>query len=1198
MDWFTDRLRAERAARESDSNVPIPTEEDLVTFPSETIRDMSVYKCTPFTRRSDASHQQDEVVNDEMPTEGIVGGVVQVPEGQGGDGPTPEGKLKQQSLIFDSEFECGNLDTAVRVLGREGLLRNAQRETQLSGESPCQSETPGALAVHQEYDLRLCYDMFTTGNIQWYFFGVTAPPPSPQAPSATPSPCPLSEDTHLTYPLTVRFNITNMMKSDALYNYGCRPATYSHRAAEVDNIGWTHAGFDVCYYKNDTSFVKKSKDRTRRQHHYTLSFSYTFQGPDTVYFAHCFPYTYTRLQNYLLALERDTRIATFIRRKMLCCTLANNRCDLLTITAPSQNPTDMDNRPGVVITARVHPGESNSSFVMEGLLDFLTSEHPEAVILRATYVIKVVPMLNPDGVIHGNYRCSLAGCDLNRKYMGTDSALHPTIYAVKEVISELSRSRGVALYLDIHGHSQRKNVFLYGCDPNQSNVDKIMSAVQMLSPAQGLDRSVFSRIFPKILVSTSTSLAQSQGKDRGYFSFEDSALGIQKSKTGTGRVVTWRNAGVSAAYTVEISFCGNGNNAEVKLIKTLAAHYNKRRTRLDHTDNSLNYYRDHLLELGSNTKWSAALCDILQAYGTTAHYTESDLLNMGTEICLAIHAFANLGGQRSKGLKEYILRYMGGRYSTRPSSASASPRLQRSFTRRVTDADTNRIPEERSAVKAALLNQDKSRNAINGIQEIMSAADILEPILHPAVVNVDVLGQLMSHQHVASKVMHQLTTRLLCEIELRREFRMLTEECSTPISMPQTGLEIRGRTPGDGEGKEGEDTNTMGVDVEYDDDALLAAMEGDPADDSLMRRKLYLYDINEDVGSDSDPSGDEALPSNLAKSAVFIHLARFSKHDIAKRLKLARKKNRSKKNKWAAGGMAGDGSSSSCQGHGRGQGRGARDFDNASPKNVKSRYRNGSLAPHRQAIAESLALNRLALQQAQQQALQQPVATKKIPPTVVPAVVKQPVRIRNVSLIPEGPPKGLRAQQALMSGGGGGGGAPKAHISSPAAVMGKNYQLSLPESLSSPALRLSVPSSTPPPRDPSRRDPKPTHMSQSVSDGDLTSMGQYKRYVPSSNEHVVVKQQPAASRQTSLGSGVAARNVVTVGDIASAVVADAPNDDNKPPQGGAVATRKKGGKPVIVSSPALCGIDPRVSRISPPSPVFESPKRRAFLNNS
>ena len=65
----------------------------------------------------------------------------------------------------------------------------------------------------------------------------------------------------------------------------------------------------------------------------------------------------------------------------------------------------------------MHPGESNSSFVMKGILDFLTSNtNPEAAALRRAFVFKIVPMINIDGVIYGNYRCSLSGFDLNRTW--------------------------------------------------------------------------------------------------------------------------------------------------------------------------------------------------------------------------------------------------------------------------------------------------------------------------------------------------------------------------------------------------------------------------------------------------------------------------------------------------------------------------------------------------------------------------------------------------------------------------------------------------------------------------------------------------------------------------------------------------------------------------------------------------------------
>lgn len=59
------------------------------------------------------------------------------------------------------------------------------------------------------------------------------------------------------------------------------------------------------------------------------------------------------------------------------------------------------NRPFIFLSARVHPGETNASWIMKGTLEFLMGSSPLAASLREAYIFKIVPMLNPDGVING-----------------------------------------------------------------------------------------------------------------------------------------------------------------------------------------------------------------------------------------------------------------------------------------------------------------------------------------------------------------------------------------------------------------------------------------------------------------------------------------------------------------------------------------------------------------------------------------------------------------------------------------------------------------------------------------------------------------------------------------------------------------------------------------------------------------------------
>jgi murein tripeptide amidase MpaA len=62
-------------------------------------------------------------------------------------------------------------------------------------------------------------------------------------------------------------------------------------------------------------------------------------------------------------------------------------------------------------------GETQASWMMRGFIDYLTGPSLDAKILRDNFVFKIVPMLNPDGVVNGNYRCSLSGQDLNRQVL-------------------------------------------------------------------------------------------------------------------------------------------------------------------------------------------------------------------------------------------------------------------------------------------------------------------------------------------------------------------------------------------------------------------------------------------------------------------------------------------------------------------------------------------------------------------------------------------------------------------------------------------------------------------------------------------------------------------------------------------------------------------------------------------------------------
>lgn len=138
---------------------------------------------------------------------------------------------------------------------------------------------------------------------------------------------------------------------------------------------------------------------------------------------------------------------------------------------------------------------------MKGFLDFLTGDSGPAKELRDKFIFKLVPMLNPDGVIVGNNRCSLTGRDLNRQYRTVIRETYPSIWYTKLMIrrykflinpsrnwydfrkySRLLEECGVAMYCDLHAHSRKHNIFIYGCENRR-----------------GLDKRLHEQVFPLML---------------------------------------------------------------------------------------------------------------------------------------------------------------------------------------------------------------------------------------------------------------------------------------------------------------------------------------------------------------------------------------------------------------------------------------------------------------------------------------------------------------------------------------------------------------------------------------------------------------------------------------------------------------------------------------------------------------------------
>jgi len=244
--------------------------------------------------------------------------------------------------------------------------------------------------------------VFENGNRTWFYFSVKGP-------------CNVS----------VKFNLMNLNRQAKLYSQGMRPLC------------------KILPHQQQWERIKEKPVSGMEEQAFVMSFKFTMPCEEnaTVYFAFCFPYAYTELQEDLD--ELDSRFSAnegniYYKRDLLCRSLEQRRVDVLTVTRNGDE--NCKEKRVVFVSARVHPGETPSSFVLKGFLDFILKEDDiRAQKLREKFVFIVVPMLNPDGVYRGHYRTDSRGVNLNRVYLETVPEWHPTIAATKQLILDLTR---------------------------------------------------------------------------------------------------------------------------------------------------------------------------------------------------------------------------------------------------------------------------------------------------------------------------------------------------------------------------------------------------------------------------------------------------------------------------------------------------------------------------------------------------------------------------------------------------------------------------------------------------------------------------------------------------------------------------------------------------------------------------------------
>ncbi len=143
----------------------------------------------------------------------------------------------------------------------------------------------------------------------------------------------------------------------------------------------------------------------------------------------------------------------------------------------------IEGKPGVHIQARQHAWESGSSWVAQGLAEWLSSNDPRAATLRRKVNISLVPIMDMDSVEMGAGGKSQKPQDHNRDW--SDNPHWPEVRATQNAIRKADAKGMFDLFIDLHNPGARdRNPYFYIppkellSDKGKQNLDRFIACAK------------------------------------------------------------------------------------------------------------------------------------------------------------------------------------------------------------------------------------------------------------------------------------------------------------------------------------------------------------------------------------------------------------------------------------------------------------------------------------------------------------------------------------------------------------------------------------------------------------------------------------------------------------------------------------------------------------------------------------------------